>query len=378
MSAKPLSLAIKTALYLGGFSTMALSNAVVPVLTDMTSEPALVGAVYSAYFLGAFLTVFAAGWFSDKIGKEPLIKLGLIGTFVSAILLWAVYPDVYLTIALRFIEGLFTGIFISVSTSYVNSLNKPKILGIYVAYINLGLAGGFFVSGLAATISPNLGILLLGLLVALSMAGALSGMRSSQKEIEQKKAKLASLPEILTLSKYYLFVWLAICIGNGVTGVIISMYPDMTQFSPEITGTVTAVMSVASAVAVYIAPKFKNFSSLSAVRIYTVILAITVPFTYITTVPAVTSLAMIAAGFFYGFIYVALLNYIAQSGKPQGVMNGLYFTGQYAGMSLLPFILGFTISGMGYLGALAITAALCLVCGLLVARRGLNTRKTVD
>ena len=48
---------------------MALSNAVVPVLPDFAEGAALQGVVYSAYFLGAFLTVLPAGIASDRIGS---------------------------------------------------------------------------------------------------------------------------------------------------------------------------------------------------------------------------------------------------------------------------------------------------------------------
>ena len=55
-----LQIIFRISLFLGAFATMALSNAVVPVLYSIASDPALQGAVYSAYFLGAFLMGFPA------------------------------------------------------------------------------------------------------------------------------------------------------------------------------------------------------------------------------------------------------------------------------------------------------------------------------
>ncbi|WP_243670441.1 hypothetical protein [Methanoculleus chikugoensis] len=51
----------KLPVLLGIFVVMALSNAVVPVLPDFAEGAALQGVVYSAYFLGAFLTVLPGG-----------------------------------------------------------------------------------------------------------------------------------------------------------------------------------------------------------------------------------------------------------------------------------------------------------------------------
>ncbi|MDD4126825.1 MAG: MFS transporter, partial [Methanomicrobium sp.] len=78
----------KLTVFLGIFTVMALSNAIVPVLPFFADEmPAIQGVIFSAYFLGAFLTVLPAGVLSDKIGKMPLIKAGLIFTVFSGIIM---------------------------------------------------------------------------------------------------------------------------------------------------------------------------------------------------------------------------------------------------------------------------------------------------
>jgi len=66
---------------------MALSNAVVPVLPTYTANSALQGAIYSAYFLGAFLTTLPGGILSDRYGRIPIIRLGLGIMVLSEILL---------------------------------------------------------------------------------------------------------------------------------------------------------------------------------------------------------------------------------------------------------------------------------------------------
>ena len=143
-----LQIIFRISLFLGAFATMALSNAVVPVLNSIASDPAIQGAVYSAYFLGAFLMVFPAGWMSDRVGRTPLVRAGLCGTLIAAAVLWLSYPDPTAAVLLRFAEGLFTGMFVSAAMAFVNSAaDHRKLAGGFVALMNIGMVAGLVVSG---------------------------------------------------------------------------------------------------------------------------------------------------------------------------------------------------------------------------------------
>ena len=54
----------RLSLFFGIFAVMALSNAIVPVLPHYAGESAVQGAIYAAYFLGAFVTTL--------IGRHPV------------------------------------------------------------------------------------------------------------------------------------------------------------------------------------------------------------------------------------------------------------------------------------------------------------------
>ncbi len=348
----------RTSLFLGVFAAMALSNAVVPVLTSITQDPALQGAVYSAYFFGAFFMVFPAGWMSDKFGRTPLVRVGLFGTFAAAVLLWLSYPDPTAAIVLRFVEGLFTGIFVSSAMAFVNSAGDHKRLaGTFIALLNVGLVAGLVVSGGVAAIQTYAGVLLFGVLAG--VAGLISlGLRDDA----------AFSPEILTAAKiqdiavYHKWLWFAMMVFCGTTGVVISVYPELSGFTAEMNGIVTALMSVATAVCVYTVSRMQFADSLAVVRVAGVLLALSVP------VVLIHPIGMIFVGAVFGVITVAVLNYIAETGQPQGVMNGLFNTTQYAGMAVLPFAAGMLVVPAGYLGVFAATAALNVLAGLLVVR----------
>ena len=64
----------RTSLFLGAFAAMALSNAVVPVLNSIAPDPGMQGAVYSAYFLGAFLMVFPSVWTYFFLLPSPFLS----------------------------------------------------------------------------------------------------------------------------------------------------------------------------------------------------------------------------------------------------------------------------------------------------------------
>jgi len=92
----------------GVFSVMALSNAIVPVLPSFAAGTASQGAVYSAYFLGAFLLVLPAGYIADRVGEVPLIRAGLALTVLSGVLLALAGSPLVIFLA-RLIEGIAGG-----------------------------------------------------------------------------------------------------------------------------------------------------------------------------------------------------------------------------------------------------------------------------
>ena len=345
-------------IYLGAFSTMALSNAIVPVLALITPNAALQGALYSAYFLGAFFMVFPAGWLSDKFGRASLIRIGLAGTFLSAILFWFFGADPLAAVGLRLVEGLFTGVFISAALSYVNSEpDHRKLSGVYVALMNVGMVAGLVLSGFLAGIHPYAGVFVFGILTGCAFLASIFFCDSAVFVPETVQVK-----KIISLTRYHIWLLFSLFIFTGTTGVVTSMYPEMSGYSAEISGIVTALMSVATAGCVYAASRFAIWDSLRVIRLSAVILAVSVPIVYFTP------LGMILVGGLFGVISVAVLNYIAETKQPQGVMNGLYMTVQYAGMALLPLFAGLIVVLIGYFWVFVFTGAVVLLGGLLVVR----------
>ena len=138
------------ALFFGGdtvFVVMALSNAIVPVLPAFADSSSLQGAIYAAYFLGAMISTLPAGMLSDRIGRIPLIRLGLIITVISGIALSGVSSSI-LVLGIRFIEGAGAGCFVAAAMSFVNSgTDHERMSGYFMAMLNAGLVTGLVAAG---------------------------------------------------------------------------------------------------------------------------------------------------------------------------------------------------------------------------------------
>ena len=353
-----LQIIFRISLFLGAFATMALSNAVVPVLNSIASDPAIQGAVYSAYFLGAFLMVFPSGWMSDRVGRTPLVRAGLCGTLIAAAVLWLSYPDPTAAVLLRFAEGLFTGSFVSAAMAFVNSAaDHRKLAGGFVALMNIGMVAGLVVSGWLAAWQAYAGVLVFGILTGVSVLLSLG-------PADESPALQTGLPvaEVTEIAVYHKWLWAALFVFCGTTGVVISAYPELSGSSAEMNGVITALMSVATAVFLYAASRMRTADSLSVVRGAGIFLGVSVPIVLVHPV------GMIFVGAAFGVITAAILNYLAETKKPQGVMNGMFNMTQYAGMAALPFAAGLLVLPVGYVAVFLIVAVLNAAVGLLVVR----------
>ncbi len=348
----------RMSLFLGAFAAMALSNAVVPVLNSIAPDPGMQGAVYSAYFLGAFLMVFPAGMLSDRFGRTPLVRIGLFGTLVSAVVLWISYPDPAAAVALRFAEGLFTGMFVSAAMAFVNSAaDHRRLAGGFVALMNVGMVAGLVVSGWLASVQAYAGVLVFGILTG--AAGLLSLGLADDAPAQENVLPFAAVKDIAV---YHKWLWAALFVSCGTTGVVISAYPELSGASADVNGVVTALMSVATAVFVYATSRMRPADSHSVMQVAGILLAVSVP------VVLVNPVGMIFVGAVFGVITAAVLNYLAETKKPQGVMNGMFNMTQYAGMAALPFAAGLLVLPAGYAVVFLIVAVLNAAAGLLVVR----------
>jgi MFS family permease len=332
-------------LFFGIFAVMALSNAIVPVLPSFAGSSALQGAIYAAYFLGAFLSTLPGGILSDRFGRIPVMRLGLAITVSSGLLLSVlVAPNTVITA--RFVEGIGGGFFVAAGMSYVNSLlDHEKKSGYFMALLNAGLVIGLIFSGWLATRIPNpsAGILVF---TGLSLIPAVVSFFIHEPTTVQPPGNQNAL---ISLVKEYRWLWYSSVILIGITGVVTSLYPKFSGYSPESVGIWISLMSIATIAGVLVASRL-SLPPVPTIRWSAILIVIAVMVSYFSP------LGFVIIGIGAGVVMIAQMTFLARVKDHQGIAMGLFSTMSYLGMAVLPFLAGLIADSAGFFYAFCATA----------------------
>ena len=145
-------------LFLVTFIDMIGFGIVIPFLTYLVEDLAVeanitsiglwVGLVMTAYPMAQFLSAPLWGGLSDRIGRRPILMIGLVGnTFCFA--LFGLAPTLFIAILARFLAGFFNGN-IAVARAYIGDISRPEQMA-----SRMGLIGASF--GLGFTFGPFIG-----------------------------------------------------------------------------------------------------------------------------------------------------------------------------------------------------------------------------
>ena len=330
---------------LGIFVVMALSNAVVPVLPGFAEGAAMQGAIYAAYFLGAFVTVLPAGMASDRFGRAPLIRAGLLLTLVSGIFI-LLFPEGLPLLVFRAVEGLGAGIFLSAALAWANSNpSAAQVSGYVMAAQNLGLVAGLLAAGWLATI---FGSHLAGIAFFTALAAPVLVMSAAVKESDHGWFVPAE-PSLIVRNYLWLFVAAAVLVG--MTGVVAALYPGYTGSDPSLIAIQLATVNIATAGAVLIVPRL-DLRPVPTIRVSSLLMAGAIAVGYMTPY------ALPLIGALTGVIIVAVLAFLAETGIRQGVMIGLFNTAAYAGYTILPALAGLVAGVYGFAAAFLLPAGM--------------------
>jgi len=352
-------------LFFGIFAVMALSNAIVPVLPSYDKGSLIQGAIYSAYFLGAFVCTLPAGILSDRYGRVPVIRAGLVITVISGLLL-SVLLEPFPVIITRFIEGAGGGFFVAGSMSYVNSLpDHEKKSGYFMALLNAGLVTGLVFAGwLAAyTLNPVSGILVfagLCLIPAISIFFVYAPVTVTPKD---------NYMAIISLMKEYRWLWYSSVILIGITGVVTSLYPEFSGYSPDSVGLWISLMSIATIAGVLAASRL-SLPPVLTIRWSAVLMMIAVMVSFYSPLGFV----MIGTG--AGFVMIAQMTFLAQAKDHQGAAMGLFSTTTYLGMTTLPILAGMIADSTGFFYAFSATALFAVTVFFTIGRCECKLQRT--
>jgi len=344
-------------LCLGVFGVMALSNAIVPVLPAYGEGTIAQGALYSAYFLGAFLLVLPAGLLADRTGPLPLVKIGLALTLISGFLLLT-GSSVFIIVIYRFLEGIGAGLFVPSALSLINAQPDHETgSGYFMAMLNIGLVAGLIGSGwlVEVTGNPESGILFFTILSLIPAAFSIFLRSGPARDFPSESFREIGW-RLARVTREYFWLWVSTLIILGSTGALTVLYPEYSGLSPGILGLTIAAMSLSTAAAVVLVshahlPPIPTIRVASLGMTAAVLGVIFSPFSFI------------AVGALAGVVIIGQLAFLAESEAHQGVVMGLFNTASYAGMAVLPFVAGFIAEISSFLIAFAVIA----LSGVLVA-----------
>jgi MFS family permease len=354
---------IRLTLFLGIFTVMALSNAIVPVLPSYSADVSVHGMIYAAYFLGAFVITLPAGILSDRFGRTPLLRLGLAITVTSGLIL-AVTPGITPVLVLRFIEGLGAGLFVAAGMSYVNSHpDHLSMSGWFMAFLNAGLVAGLLLAGILAVVlkAPAAGILLFAILAAVPAACAFFVREPAVPVVTYNGGM------VMHFLSEYRWLWYSCIVLIGITGVVTSLYPKFSGASSDHLGFWIAGMSVATIAAVLIYSRV-DLPPVTSIRGSAVLIAAAVIISFFS--PA----GFLIIGALAGVVTIAQMAFLATVKEHQGIVMGLFSTTNYLGMALLPAVAGFAAERLGFALAFCITALLSLTVAVTIGRCACSTR----
>jgi MFS family permease len=345
-------------LFLGAFSVMALSNAIVPILPAYAPGTFVQGGIYSAYFLGAFFMTLPAGLMSDRYGRVKIMQAGLLVTLISGAFLFVASAPLVITGA-RLFEGLGAGLFVAASMAYINSLpDHERMSGYFMASLNMGLVLGLIVGGFFARLIP---IPAAGIAFFTGITIIPAALCTFLVEYPHPGTDQDTRRVLETLVTDHRWLWYSAIVLIGITGVIPSIYPEFSHAAPDQVGLWIASMSVATIIAVLVVSHMK-LPPVPTIRMAALFMAVGVILSFYF--PG----GFVVIGAMAGVVMIAQMAFLAQASDHQGAAMGLFSTTSYLGMSLLPFLAGLMAETTTFFIAFCATACAALSVSITIGR----------
>ncbi len=340
-------------IYGSAFAIMGLSNAVIPILPELASlYKTDIGGfasslLFSAYFLGALVTMLPFGILADRFGNIRFIGFGLLLTAISGLTI-LFSGNLWILLTSRFIEGSACGAFFPAAFAVLSKSKDPRrYIGEFAFLFNAGLAAGALLSGLLADTYLRGAIFIFTFMTFLLTIFLFLRHRKlfHPSNIEKSdvlpgslgnlfKASYREITELLSCSKSG--IWLSSFLLNGAIGVLIAYYPDYsleTLTKTQLGGSI-ASLYVCAMIASLLAGYFR-IKEITIIRIGIIFSALGALFTIKCPFLGFSSL-----GGGSGLATVGYALAVSRINADRGLVMGLFNTTIYAGLFLAPIIAG--------------------------------------
>ena len=154
----------------------------------------------SVYSLSSFLMSPIWGSLSDRIGRRPLILIGLLGYAASFLLFGIGIEHLWMMYISRILGGLFSGAATACAVAYVADIttaeNRTKGMGVVGMSIGLGFIFGPAIGGLLGEVSLQLPFFASSVLVVVTFLFAFLVLKESLPVEKRRKASSASSQKV--------------------------------------------------------------------------------------------------------------------------------------------------------------------------------------
>jgi MFS family permease len=335
--------------YLSIFTIMGLSNAVIPILPELAGLGSgnhaveLSSFLFSAYFIGALLTMLPFGILAERYGFMRFVTISLLLTFFSGIIMLFT-NEIYLLILARLMEGTACGAFFPAAFSYLGSFSERKqYMGEFNFLLNAGLAAGVALSGFLATMGLKYGIMAFTVMSLLTLIAGIGYLYKNGRDKEKLQSPIiteirqkVSTTSGFLVNRSYMGIWIIVFVLIGTNGVLLALYPDYStgMLSKAELGIAIAV----SYISTMISSIWVSHTSMESKQMINMGIVVAASGTLATIWLPFVGFALLGSG--SGLAMVGLPTLLASMSKNKGITMGLYSTYTYGGLAIMPIFAG--------------------------------------
>ena len=344
---------------------------IMPVLPyyaeSLGASPFQLGLLITVYAICQFIFAPIWGNYSDRVGRKPVLLMGIFG-FAVTFILFAYATQLWMLYLIRIAGGALSCATMPTAMAYVGdstSLEKRgSSMGMVGAAMGMGMIFGPAIGGLLSTISLGFPFLLAGLLALVNSVGVLLLLKESLRgdQRNSRKFERVSLLQGLRspLALFFIVVFLA-STGEAIHHGTFALFTEAKLgFTPRDIGWAFAAAGVASAlvqgllVGRLINRIGEEKTAITGIAVMGLSFAL---FIFTFDVPSsVIFMSVFAAG--VGLIRPSISSAVSKrteggQGASMGVLQGYDSLGRAIGPSLGGFMLGLGLN-LAYLSAIAV------------------------
>ncbi|HIE31877.1 MAG TPA: MFS transporter [Methanosarcinales archaeon] len=347
---------VRACLYLSVFVIMGLSDAVIPILPDLSGGVAMTQSIlFSAYFAGALVTMIPFGMLADRYGNPPFIALSIVLTIVSGSML-LYFNDPLILVSARFMEGCACSAFFPAAFSMLTRFEESRrYIGEINFLLNFGLAAGVAVAAALMHYYLKGGILVFCILAlpALALSLLLTGNRDPDtRDLALQASERVGLSTAL-FDLQYLQIWTIAFVLFGGTGVLVAYFPSYTDLGPSLQGLALAGIYLGTMATSLICGHLRTTEK-RMIRAGIVITGAGIAMTVLHPI----GLTIMGAG--SGFALVGLVTGVASLNLERGMTMGALNTYTYAGFTVMPVLAAAFLGYLDYAGLFLVTGVAVL------------------